>query len=350
MRKEIILGIVAVVAFLVGLWGFEFLKGRNILKQNTEFYSYYDDVSELTVASAVTIHGYKIGTITAIDLNPLDVSRIKVSYEIDKKIGIPANAIAVIKSSSLMGGRELELKFKKLCGNGVECAEFGTELPGIELGMIGSLVDFNEVDPFMGKLDEGMDIVINKLTKDSTNNELNNTYRNVDQSLENIARLTEQMSTLIANSNKSLDVTLKNMASISQNLVDNNQRISTMLANLEATTQNLSNLDLSNTVNKASGTLDETKAVMENLKLVAANADKSVKSLESVLAKIDSSDGTLGKLINDKELYTNIESTSQHLSLLLQDLRLNPKRYVNVSLIGRKGKEYTNPENDPGLE
>jgi phospholipid/cholesterol/gamma-HCH transport system substrate-binding protein len=78
-----------------------------------------------------------------------------------------------------------------------------------------------------------------------------------------------------------------------------------------------------------------------------ASLESTMSSLDQVTSKIENGDGTLGLLMNDKELYNNLNNTTKELDLLLQDLRLNPKRYVNVSVFGKKQKEYTLPEDDP---
>ncbi len=349
MRKEIIIGILALVTLVVGIWGFNFLKGSNMLKRNLEFHSYYNDVKELASGSAVTVNGFKIGSITNIELDPQDVSRVKVSYEVDKEIKVPANTIAVMRNTSIMGGRALELKFDKLCGDGVPCAQNGQEIKGNELGMIGSMVDFSEADPLVETVGQSFDVISNKLAGDTTS-QMYGTYQNLDATVANLAKVTEQMSRLIYANNKSIEATLSSFAAISGNLEQNNQKINTILANLSNTSSDIAKMNLSGTVANANGALTESKKTIAELTKVATNANASLKNLEGIIAKMNSTDGTMGKLINDKELYDNVESTTHHLSLLLQDLRLNPKRYVNVSVFGKKDKDYEVPEEDPAMK
>jgi len=347
MRKEIYIGIMALLTLLIGIWGFNFLKGSNILKKNSEFYSYYSNVKELASASAVTVSGFKVGTVTDIQLNPDDVSRVKVTYQVDGDINIPSNAIAVIRSSSFIGGRELALEFDRLCGNGVPCMEDGGEIPAKELGLIGSMVDFSEADPIVTTLGESFDMIKSKMSQDTANSEFYATYKNLDETIANLARVTQSLEGLIQNSNKSLTSTLNNLDAISQNIVSNNSKINGVITNLETTSRSLASLELDKTLTKVDGALDKTSTTVDQLKTVAVTANSTITDLKSTIEKMNSSDGSLGLLLNNKDLYNNLEETSDNLSLLIQDLRLNPKRYVNVSLIGRKNKAYTLPKDDP---
>lgn len=347
MRKEIYIGIMALLTLLIGIWGFNFLKGSNILQKNNEYYSYYENVKELAEASAVTVSGYKVGTITDIELSPDNVSKVKVTYQIDGRFSIPADAVAVIQNSSFIGGRELALKFKKLCGGGVPCAEFGSEIKSKELGLIGSLVDFSEADPIVQTVSQSFDVLKDKMTKDTANSELYGTYQNLDQAIDNLAEVTKSLDALIRNSNKSLTATLNNLDAISSNIANNNIKVNTIIGNLETASNDIASLDLDQTLTKVDGALDNTSSTVTQLKEAAVTANSTIQSLQTTINKISSEDGSLGLLINDDELYTNLESTSKNLSLLLQDVRLNPKRYVNVSIIGKKDKAYVLPEDDP---
>ncbi len=337
----------ALLTLLVGIWGFTFIKGSNILKKNSEFHSYYGNVKELAKASAVTVSGFKVGAITDIQLNPDDVSRVKVTYQVDGDINVPADAVAVIRSSSFIGGKELALEFDRLCGNGVPCMPDGGEIKSEELGLIGSMVDFSEADPIVETVGESFDLIKSKMSQDTANNALYQTYQNLDATIANLARVTQSLEGLIQSSNRSLTSTLNNLDAISQNIASNNIKINSVINNLETTSQSLASLQLDKTLSKVDGALDKTSTTVDQLKTVAVSANSTIGDLKSTIEKMNSSDGSLGLLLNNKDLYNNLEETSDNLSLLIQDLRLNPKRYVNVSLIGRKNKAYTLPKDDP---
>ncbi len=348
MRKEIIIGILTIVTFLAGLWGFNFIKGSNMLKRNLEFHSYYSDVAELATGSAVTVSGFKVGSITKIELDPTDVSRVKVSYEVEKDIKVPASARAVLRNTSFMGGRGIELQFKKLCGGDLPCATSGSELNGNELGMIGSMIDFSEADPLVETVGKSVDVITDKLSGDTTS-QIYSTYQNLDATIENLTKVTKQLSNIMYANNQSIESTLSSFAAISKNLEQNNQQINSILSNLSRASNDFASLNLNQTVSQANGTLSSTEAAITELKGVAAKASTSMQQLDEIIAKVNNEEGSLGKLINDKELYENVEGTAEHLALLLQDLRLNPKRYVNLSVFGKK-QAYVHPDDDPAAK
>jgi phospholipid/cholesterol/gamma-HCH transport system substrate-binding protein len=139
------------------------------------------------------------------------------------------------------------------------------------------------------------------------------------------------------------------MDAISKNIANSNEDITKILANVDKLTEELSSADFKGTVGKTNKMIDQTSMTMEDLNKTIASMDKTINNLNSLTGKMNDGQGTMGKLMNDKSLYENLDETSKNLSLLLQDLRLNPKRYVNVSVFGKKQKEYKLPEEDPAL-
>ena len=119
------------------------------------------------------------------------------------------------------------------------------------------------------------------------------------------------------------------------------------MANVDKITSDIAKTNLQTTIGKTNETLDASKIAITEMKTTLASASTSMKDLSRLLNKIEKGDGTLSKLMNDKKLYTNIEMTTRNLNLLLQDLRLNPKRYAHFSVFGKKQKEFTLPDNDP---
>ena len=123
-----------------------------------------------------------------------------------------------------------------------------------------------------------------------------------------------------------------------------------MLNNLDKITGDLAKSDLTTTISKTNETLDASKIAITELKTTLNTANTAMKDLSEVLNKVEKGEGSMAKLMNDKKLYDNIEASTKNLNLLLQDLRLNPKRYAHFSLFGKKQKEFTLPEDDPAKE
>jgi len=166
-----------------------------------------------------------------------------------------------------------------------------------------------------------------------------------------MAVLTETTNRIMNQSAKNLNNTMQNMSDITGNLAQSNEQITAMLQNFNQVSAQLKNANVGNTVTATTNTLDEAKKAMTQLQGTIANADEAMQNLNTLMTKASTGDGTLSRLLNDKELYNNLESTSKNLSFLLQDFRLNPSRYVNVSVFGKRNKDpYVKPENDPAFQ
>lgn len=348
MKKEIIIALLFIMTLLLSIWGFQYLKGSNILKKNLTFYSVYTNVKDIDVASEVFVNGYKVGTVTSIDLNPDNVNEIRVEYEVSEKIRVPKTAKATIKNTSIMGGRFIELEFTKMCSGSGDCAADGDMLTSSELGLLGSMVNKSEISEYTNLISNS---VSGSMSSDSLGNvDPAAALKNLETTIQNLADISEKMGSLLANSNKSLEQSFSNLSSITQNVANNNDRVQQIIKNVELTSVKLATLELDPTIQKANETVDITKDAVLQLKGSVKEINATIAKLSGVIDNMNSQDGSLGNLIHDRQLYDNLEETSNNLSLLLQDLRLNPKRYVNVSVFGKKQKEYTTPENDPAYQ
>ena len=185
-----------------------------------------------------------------------------------------------------------------------------------------------------------MDSVGAKLQSDD--NQAGRAINDLTETIENLKSITGKVDMLVDGVARGLIGTSNNLNNVSNNLKDNNDQINAILENANAITEDLRKAELGKTVDGANYALISLQESLEEVK-------KAAISLESIMANINNGDGTMGKLIKDPTLYTNLERTSKNLDLLLQDLRLNPKRYVNVSVFGRKQKEYNLPEDDPAF-
>ena len=349
MTKESKLGLFAIVVLALAIWGYRYLKGQNLLSKSYTFKTIYSDVNQLTVSSPVLFNGLTVGSVTNISVNPKDLSQMIVTYEVGKNLQIPNDAVAVQMSNGILNGKAISIKFKTFC-DGSNCAKEGGFLKGKEIGILGSMVGKEELNGYVKTISAELNTVIEDLGSEDAKGAINESIKNLNQSLQNIESLTKSTDALIKKSYSGLTKTIDNMSVITGNLAANNEQITGLLNNLNTITTDIKNANVGNTVNAANATLAETQLAIKQLQTTLGNTDQMVTSIRGVINKVDSGEGSLGKLLNDQQLYTNLESTSQNLSLLLQDLRLNPKRYVNVSVFGKKAKEYTLPENDPALQ
>lgn len=350
MGREIKLGIFAFVVLLISIWGYTFLKGKNLLKKSFTFEAVYDDVTSLSKSSPVYINGYKVGSVIDVKLNEQNLQQMVVSFEVENDFKIPKSASAKMINDGIVGGKALSVVFDVQC-TGSDCAQDGDRLEGEVVGLLGSLIKKEELQEYASTIGKEFGTVISSLGTEGSEGAVNHTLLELQRTMENMATLTATTNRIMNQSANNLTKTMQNMASITSNLAENNAQITAMLQNFNAVSGQLKDANIGNTIATTTETIDAAKVAMSQLQGTLTNADATVKNLNELLTKASSGDGTLAKLINDKQLYANLEQTTMNMSLLLQDLRLNPSRYVKVSVFGRKNKdEYVLPENDPAFE
>lgn len=346
MKKEVKIGLLTLFTLFVIIWGYNFIIGKNLFVNEKSLIAKFGNVQDLAVSSSVMVSGLPVGVVTAIDLNPDNVKEIFVTMTVQSKIKVPKTAIAVLKNQSVMGGRFIELEFDKMC-NTNDCAENGDVLKSQELGLIGSVINAEEIEPFMEKIGPSMDAVLNKLGDEGSNSPVNQVVRNLDGTMANLNSITSHMDRVMRQSSSDFNKIADNLVVISETLSTSQNKINTILDNFEVMSEDFKKISLSNTLEKTDQTMDQANTTLKGLENTMIDANQTISELTGILKKIDNSEGTIGALVNDKELYNNLETTSKNLSLLLQDFRLNPKRYVNVSVFGKKAKNYVVPEEDP---
>lgn len=312
ITREIKTAVLVIASILLFIWGYSFLKGRDLFVNYKTFYVQYDNVEGLLSSAPVTINGLIVGKVSNIKFID-NLGKIQVELQIKSEFPISKSSIASIYEPGLIGGKQImiipNLEDKKL-------AESGMTLKGGNKPGLTSLVA-ERLTPLQEKV-EKMVVSADDLLK------------NVNSILD--AKTKESIQSSIVN----LDSTLIQFKSASKNvnvmLADNKEKISSSLTNFDKASGNFAKI--SDSIAKVN--IGETVNKLE----------KTLASVDKIMAEIQSGKGTLGKLAKDETLYNNFSKTSKELELLLEDLRLNPTRYVNVSLFGKKNKPYKAPVND----
>lgn len=335
ISNEIKIGIFAVVVVLLSIWGYKFLRGRNIIQTANTYYVRYENIDQLAVTSTVMIRGLSIGSVTKLKLDD-DMKSIIATLTIDKDIRIPKDAEALVISTGIMGGKAVEIVFNQAC-NGPDCAPSGSYLKGRVKGLLESMLGSKKEDA-VNDVKEGVDNILANAGE---------TFTNISELVNHLANIMAVLDNSIKSYDKNLGASLANINSLTSSLANNQQTITNLLSNLDTISADFKSANIGG---KASTTLAEAEVAIQSLEKTLTEATTTFSKLNSVVSKVDSNDGTLGKLLSDKQLYDNLNKSSRELNLLLQDFRLNPKRYVNVSVFGKKQKAYEVPENDPAVE
>jgi len=311
ITREIKTAILAIASILLFIWGYSFLKGKDLLADYTTFYVEYDNVEGLGKSAAVTLNGLSIGKVNGIKFSD-NTGKLMVELQIKSDFPISKSSVATIYDPGLIGGKQIMIVPNL---NDKEMAKSGSRLMGNIKPGLTDLVG-EKLAPLQAKLDKVL------LNADQLISGINNVLDKKGQQdlKKSLAELSETMVQF-------------HKASESMNaMIDNNKsNINGIVSDFHKTSTNLSMI--SDSLNKA-------------------DLGKTVKDLQATLQKVDhmladmnAGKGTAGKILKDEALYNNLSQTSKELELLLQDVRLNPTRYVNVSLFGKKNKPYVAPSN-----
>ena len=316
ISNEFKVGLIAIVSLVLLILGFNFLKGKELFSKSFTLYGSYHDVNGLQNSNPVTINGLQVGSVYKIT-PAKDMRRILVELNITKDVNIPANSIATIKSNPL-GTTSIDIALG-------DATTFLKRKDSIITETSGSIFDnvLKKVDPVLYQVTKAVASIDTLLG--SFNSILDpNAKGNIASSIENLTRITTSMSysaaslqQLLNERTGALAQTLNNVSAITGNLASNNSKINSVVTNLDKTTTKLSELELQKTIN---------------------TLDKAANELNTAMRTLNDKNGTAGKLLNDPALYQNFASSANKLNLLLDDIRLHPKRYINISVFGKKSK------------
>ena len=320
LSKEFKIGIVVVIAITAFIWGISFLLGTNLFSDKYFLYAVYPKIDNLIPSNPIQINGYKIGQIKTISLIERGGNnQILVKFIITEEVNIPKGSTAKAVSTDLLGTKVVEVIFssnKEFMKNGdtllAENEQSLKESFNRQLGPLQAKVEnlVSSIDTVMG--------VVNKVLNFKTRENISQSFESVRKAIFSLEQTAYKLDDLMATEKPKISSVLSNLSGITYNLNKNEQKITNIL-------NNFSNL---------SDTLAKTQ-----LKSAVANADNTLKELNSLLAKINEGQGTLGKLAKNDSLYNNLNKSADDLDKLLKDLKENPKRYVHFSLFGRKEKK-----------
>lgn len=335
MSNETKIGLLTIIAVSLLIWGYKFLSGKNILTSSTMLYAQYDNVDRLKTSAPVLINGFQVGRVSQIYFTD-DMKKVEIELEIEKNVGIPKNTVAQIISSSVMGDKAVVLQFSGAC-NGANCAANGDYLTGSTKSLIASMIGSpTDLDPYVDVVKSGVTGIVDtlKATMSDPNGETNESVESVKTTITNLENATRKLDRIMSQSSGKIDGLLNNLQSITANINASNGQIKSMIANADAMTGNLNSqlqkVDLSTTMGKADTAMDNANDAISQLKGTLESTNKTMTELTDVLSKVNTGEGTLGMLVNDKDLYNDINKTVKNLDLLLEDFRVHPKRYTRI--------------------
>ena len=351
ISNETRIALLAIAAVGIAIWGFKFLKGIDIFTPSQTFYVKYDNVDQLTASSPVFIKGLRVGTVRDLYIDKSDDKTIIAVLDIERGVDIPKDALATIIGQSLMGGKAVEITITRPCEG--DCAESGSYLQGSYRSFLQSIVgEPGQIDAYTDRLRKGLSINLDSLAKANPNSPAAS-IESLDRSLRNLEVMTNRINQLLASTTNGISATANNAAAITQGLRDSNKDISALISNLSEVSAQLKNADLTKSTQKAVATLDSVTLSLTALRGTLSTTGHTISRIDTLAQNMLQGEGLVGKSLTDEALYDNLVRTTRHMNLLLQDLRLNPKRYttVKLKLFGKnKTPGYANPIEDPAYQ
>jgi phospholipid/cholesterol/gamma-HCH transport system substrate-binding protein len=353
LNYETKIAILAIIAVALGIWGFKFLKGINILTTSRVFYVKYENVDQLRASSPIYIKGLQVGMVKNLYVDKTDDKTIIAVLNIDADVDIPKDAVATIVGLSLMGGKAIELIIPHPC-SGNDCAQSGDYLKSASKSFLQSIVgDPGQIDVYTDRLQKGLTTVWDSIADPNDPKGVGRSLVALEKTLVNMQLLTLRLANLMDASAAGINATVTNSAALTKTLNASSADISKLLSNLSAVSQQLKDGGLDKGAQKASIALDSITTSLGQLNKTLKMTGKTISRVDTLAQNLVRGKGTAGKVLNDEELYNNLVRTSRHLELFLQDLRLNPKRYntVKLKIFGKNNtKDYANPIEDPAYQ
>lgn len=302
ISKEVRVGVVAILSIALLVWGYNFLKGTNLLFKSKTVYTVYPSVAGLAKSSPILINGFQVGVVESIYFHPDQSGKVVVELLItENNFLIPNNSVASLISMDFLGSKAIALKV----GDGATELQTGdTLIADLEKSM------FDDVSEQILPIKEKAENLITSM--DSTMKDLQIVIKDVDEvfSERNKRKLTDILT--------NLNTTILTYNEVAKTLDATAKSLKPTLKNLKTFSDSLAELDMKQTLEKAQATF---------------------QNMSDIMTKINEGEGTLGQLVNNDSLYLNLENVSKDMDKLLIDMKEHPKRYVHFSIFGRKEKD-----------
>lgn len=310
LTKELKTGLLAVFAISTFILGYNYLKGASIFNKDRIFYAVYDNVEGLDVSSAVNINGFRVGRVQNIEIDR-NTGFMIVRFSVENDFQFSKESIARIYGGGIIGGKSLAI------------------IPNFE-----STVVARSGDTLQSQIEEGiMELVNDRLSP--LQKKIENAVVGVDSLMFSINEILDE------NSRENLRGTIANLNEITASFAVSSNKLQNILTTNESKlNRTFENLD---TTAENFATLSDSLAQL-NLAAMVTELETTIANFKTLSETLNSEEGTLGKLLNDDALYVNLEHATRQMEELLQDVKLNPRRYINISVFGRRNIPYERPE------
>jgi phospholipid/cholesterol/gamma-HCH transport system substrate-binding protein len=304
ISKEIKVALLGIVAIVILYFGYDFLKGSTIFSKSNTYHVVYENVDGLTVSNPVFLNGIQVGHVKDLKLLTDRANMVRVDIEVRKDLQLGDSTIASLGNSDILGSKAITL----LLRNNTKQYDGGEELIAYKEISIADMLSSKSV-PVIDKVDTTLARVNRLLDSEAKGN--------LQQILANSNETTRLINAILANNQRNINQITSNLSQLTSALKQTQRNIDRLAINMTEITDTLKRVE----VNK-----------------LVRDANTAVNELETTIAKLNSNEGSLGRLMNDEQLYRNMNNSTEALNLLLRDIQAYPKRYVQFSLIGRRDR------------
>jgi phospholipid/cholesterol/gamma-HCH transport system substrate-binding protein len=313
VSREVKTAVLVIGAILLFIWGYYFLRGRDLFNSYKTYYVLYQDVEGLSPSAPITLNGLVVGKVTGIRFKDYKTGQLEIEMQVKTDFPISKTSHATLYEPGLLGGKQIAL-IPDLTNQ--TAAEDGDYLiSGLKPGMLSVVGE--RLSPLQTKVEATV------VSADSLLTNLNNVFDVKTQ--QNLRIAIAEMSQTMKQFNQAA-------TSLNGVIAGNKSKIDGTMDNLNHTTANFAKL--SDSLNQA------------NLGQAVKKLEKSLANVDNIINDVQSGKGTLGKLMKDEAMYDNLRDASKEMKELLADFKNNPKRYVHFSVFGKKGTPYVAPAED----
>ena len=300
-NKEIKIGFLAIIGIMMSVFSYNYLKGINLFEKNRNFKINYTKVDGLSVSNPVTLNGFKIGKVQRINFNPNNSKELLVDIVIENDVIFSKTSIAELYETGLIGGKAIAI------------------IPDYTNDSTIAI----DGDILKGTIKPGLTELVNQILP-QVQLQIEAVMNNAEIVLGNINTLFDE------ETKEGLETSIQDFSNLTNNLSElisqNSNNITDALTDFKVVGSNMKSI--TNAISS-----DEINVIISNLNELANN-------LNDISKKLTKSDGTAGQLINDSSIYENLEKVSKELNILIEDIKLNPGRYINFSVFGKKNKDF----------
>jgi phospholipid/cholesterol/gamma-HCH transport system substrate-binding protein len=317
ITKEVKVGLVTVIAIGCFIYGFNFLKGKNLFSTQRKFYSVYHNIDGLVEANPLMINGFKVGMVGEIKLLPDTAGHVIVTLLVDDKVNISKTSIAKVISSDILGSKAVEI----LLGSGANYAIDGDTLRSAQEDNLKQAVN-KTIAPLQKKAEgliasiDSVMIVVQQVFNENARQNLAKSFESIKNAISSLQTTSFRLDTLVVTEKTKISSILTKINQLATVLGNNSDKLSNVINNFSNISDSLAKSKLTSAIN---------------------NANVALLQASDIMTKINTGQGTMGMLINNDSLYRKLDKSSDDLDKLLKDVRLNPNRYINIR---NKRKDY----------